>query len=232
MARRFADAVLEAVTGTKGPFDSKLAFVSTRRGRFKEIFTQTIDGEDLFQVTNNPTINLFPMWDHNADQLLYLSFKSMAPALYIANLREQREVRIPTHHGRAIGGAISPDGHQIVAAIENGGETNLYLMDADGNEIAPVDRYHGYQCEPEFFARWTNTRVHLGSIRHAANLYDEYLGRIGEARDVFGKLQHHAGDLAQGRQHRVPESRGRPFRHLSNSDRRRNSGDADRWKRL
>ncbi len=65
MARRFADAVLKAVTGIQGPFDSKLAFVSTRGGRFKEIYTQTIDGEDLFQVTNNPTINLFPMWDRN-----------------------------------------------------------------------------------------------------------------------------------------------------------------------
>ena len=47
MARRFADAILEAVTGIQGPFESKLAFVSTRGGRFKEIYTQTIDGEDL-----------------------------------------------------------------------------------------------------------------------------------------------------------------------------------------
>ncbi len=31
MARRFADAILEATTGQKGPFDSKLAFVSTPR---------------------------------------------------------------------------------------------------------------------------------------------------------------------------------------------------------
>ena len=48
MARRFADAILEAATGQKGPFDSKLAFVSTGGGRFKEIYTQTIDGGDLF----------------------------------------------------------------------------------------------------------------------------------------------------------------------------------------
>ena len=31
MARRFADAILEAATGQRGPFDSKLAFVSTQR---------------------------------------------------------------------------------------------------------------------------------------------------------------------------------------------------------
>ncbi len=152
MARRFADAVLKAITGIQGPFDSKLAFVSTRAGRFKEIFTQSIDGEDLFQVTNNPTINLFPMWDHNADQLLYLSYKTMAPALYIANLRERRESRIDTHHGRIIGGAITPDGHQIVAAIENAGVTNLYLMDSQGHEIRALTDTGGINVSPNFSA--------------------------------------------------------------------------------
>ncbi len=150
MARRFADAVMKANTGIEGPFDSKLAFVSTRAGRFKEIFTQSIDGEDLFQVTNNPTINLFPMWDHNADQLLYLSYKTMAPALYIADLRERRERRVDTPRGRIIGGAISPDGHQIVAAIENGGVTNLYLMDAQGHEIRSLTDTAGINVSPNF----------------------------------------------------------------------------------
>jgi TolB protein len=150
MARRFADAILKAVTGIQGPFDSKLAFVSTRGGRFKEIYTQSIDGEDLFQVTNNPTINLFPMWDHNADQLLYLSYKTMSPGLYIANLVEQRESRIDTHHGRIIGGAISPDGHQVVGAIENSGVTNLYLMDPKGYELRELTDTGGINVSPSF----------------------------------------------------------------------------------
>jgi len=38
MARRFADAILKSVTGTPGPFDTRLAFVSTRGGRFKEVY--------------------------------------------------------------------------------------------------------------------------------------------------------------------------------------------------
>src|SRR5277367_263008 len=73
MARRFADAILEAATGEKGPFDSKLAFVSTGRGRFKEVYMQSIDGQDLYKLTGNPTINLFPSFDHSANHLLYLS---------------------------------------------------------------------------------------------------------------------------------------------------------------
>ena len=148
MARRFADAILKAVTGIQGPFDSKLAFVSTLGGRFKEIYTQSIDGEDLFQVTNNPTINLFPMWDRNADQLLYLSYKTMAPGLYIANLREGRESHIDTHHGRIIGGAISPDGHQVVSAIESSGVTNLALMDSQGYVLRKLTDNGGINVSP------------------------------------------------------------------------------------
>lgn len=150
MARRFADAILKAVTGSEGPFDCKLAFVSTRAGRFKEIFTQSIDGQDLYQVTNNPTINLFPGWDRNANQLIYLSYKTMSPALYLANLSERRETKIDTRHGRIIGGTISPNGQSIVAAIENNGTTNLYLMDHEGHEISELTRTNGINVSPAF----------------------------------------------------------------------------------
>jgi TolB protein len=152
MARRFADAVLKAVTGTQGPFDCKLAYVSTRAGRFKEIFTQSIDGQDLYQVTNNPTINLFPGFDRNASQLLYLSYKTMSPALYVANLAERREAKIDSRHGRIIGGAISPNGQSVVAAIESNGTTNLYLMDREGHEISELTRTNGINVSPTFSA--------------------------------------------------------------------------------
>ncbi len=138
MARRFADAILEAATGQKGPFDSKLGFVSTRGGRFKEIYTQTIDGQDLFKLTDNPTINLFPSFDRSTRYVLYLSYKSMEPALYLADLKDRREAKIESPHGRVIGGTISPDGERIVAAIERGGTTNLYLLTREGAEIINV----------------------------------------------------------------------------------------------
>lgn len=150
MARRFADAILQAETGIQGPFDSNLAFVSTRGGRFKEIFTQTIDGEDVAPVTHNPTINIFPCWGRDANRLLYLSFKTMAPALYVANLHERTERRILSPHGRIIGGAISPDGHQIAAAVESEGNTNLYLMDSDGNEIRELTHTGSINVSPNF----------------------------------------------------------------------------------
>src|SRR3984957_10243958 len=113
MARRFADAILEAISGQKGPFDSKLAFVSTGGGRFKEVFTQSIDGQDLTKFTSNPTINLFPSFDRSTNHLLSLPYKSFEPALYLVDLKAQTEMKITSPHGRVIGGTLSPRGDPI-----------------------------------------------------------------------------------------------------------------------
>ncbi len=173
MARRFADAILEAATGQKGPFDSKLAFVSTQGGRFKEIYTQSIDGQDIFRLTDNPTINLFPSFDRSTRYVLYLSYKSMAPALYLADLQQRRETRIESPHGTVIGGTLSPDGERIVASIERDGITNLYLLTRDGGEIRQLTDTSGINVSPAFSPDGDDAGVHLGPVGHAADLHDE-----------------------------------------------------------
>ncbi|MGH7864487.1 MAG: DPP IV N-terminal domain-containing protein [Candidatus Binataceae bacterium] len=150
MARRFADAILEASTGVRGPFDSKLAFISTRGGRFKEIYTQSIDGQELFRLTDNKTINLFPSWDRNGNELLYLSYKSGEPTMYLANLNRRIETQLPSQRGRVIGGAISPNGDRIAAAVEHSGYTNLYLFDRDGHELRALTETRSINVGPSF----------------------------------------------------------------------------------
>jgi TolB protein len=151
MARRFADAVLQAATGVRGPFDSKLAFVSTRGGRFKEVYTSWLDGGDLFRVTDNPTINLFPSFDSGARHLLYLSYKTYTPVLYLVDLSRKVETPIAPGLGQAVGGALTPDG-RIVAAYSRGGHTNLYLLDSSGGEIRALTQNRAINVSPSVCA--------------------------------------------------------------------------------
>jgi TolB protein len=150
MARRFDDAVLQAVTGVRGPFDTKIAFSSTREGRFKEIYIASLDGQDLFRVTNNPTINLFPTFENDARRLLYTSYKSGSPALYLVSLSARREARIRSPLGNPIGGALSPDGRYIVAAIEHGGATDLHLLESGGRELRALTDGGSINVGPSF----------------------------------------------------------------------------------
>jgi len=154
MARRFADAVMLAVTGTPGPFDSKIAFVSTGGGRFKEIYTAWMDGGSLFKVTDNPTINLFPSLDRGARHLLYLSYKSMTPELYLVDLGQQTETRIDPGLGQAVGGTLTPGGN-IVAAYQRNGNTNLYLVDSTGGELNAITNNQAINVSPSVCADGT-----------------------------------------------------------------------------
>jgi TolB protein len=148
IARRFADAVMKGVTGVRGPFDTRLAFVSTRGGRFKEVYVSYLDGDDLFQITNNPTINLFPHFDKNVRHLIYLSYKTDEPALYLVDLEARHEVRVRSESGRMVGGALTPGGDRIVAAIEQGGFTNLFLLDSAGNSIRTLTHDNAINVNP------------------------------------------------------------------------------------
>jgi len=181
MGRRFADDVLKAITGVPGPFDTTIAFVSTRAGRFKEIYTAAIDGQDVFKVTNNPTINLFPSFDRSARNLLYISYKNGAPALYLADLHARRELRIGSLLGVPIGGALSPDGRYIAAAIEHGGLTDLHLLDSAGREIRALTNGGPINVSPAFSP--DQTRLAFTSDRVGSpQIYLMDLGGGGEPR--------------------------------------------------
>jgi TolB protein len=152
MARRFADSVLKAVTGIQGPFDTHIAFVSTRGGRFKEVYIASPDGGGLYRVTDNPTINLFPKFARSAASVLYLSYKTGEPALYLFDVAARTEIRIGSPHGTVIGGALTPDGSRIVAAVENTGHTNLYLLDRGGEQIRQLTEGHAINVNPAISA--------------------------------------------------------------------------------
>src|SRR4029077_13807641 len=46
MAHKTADAILEFLTGERAPFNSAIAFVSTRSGRLKDVYRWTFDQDD------------------------------------------------------------------------------------------------------------------------------------------------------------------------------------------
>jgi len=184
MARRFADALIQTITGTRGPFASKVAFSSTRGGRFKEVYTSWLDGGSLFRVTDNPTINIFPSFDKNATHLLYLSYKTMSPALYLVDLSRGVENRIESARGMPVGGTLTGDG-RIVAAFSHAGHTNLYLLDQSGAEIRALTENQAINVNPSV-CRTGNQMVFASDKTGNPQVYVMDLDS-GEARRVTYK---------------------------------------------
>lgn len=150
IAHKFADEIINQFTGTPGVFNTRIAYVSTGGGRFKEIYVSHLDGTERFQVTNNRTINLFPSWSPDGKSIIYTSYKDRSPGLYQFELFSGKEVKWSPANGRYIGGQMSPDGRYVAATLEQGGDTSLFLLDANGKVIRRLTSDPGLEVSPSW----------------------------------------------------------------------------------
>jgi TolB protein len=150
IAHKFVDEIINQFTGVPGIFNTRIAYVSTSGGRFKEIHVSHLDGSEKFQVTNNHTINLSPSWSPDGRSVLYSSFKDKNQTLYAFELYSGKEIKFSPRAGRYLGGKISPDGQSVAATLEVAGNTNLYLLDRSGNVVRRLTDDPGIEVSPSW----------------------------------------------------------------------------------
>jgi TolB protein len=149
IADRFADRVMLLTTGETGPFDSNIAFVSTREGGFKEIWVARADGTGARRLTQNRTINLSPSWAPRGDALLFTSYRDGRPRLYEVNLESMRLRRVLGGSGFVVGGQFSPDGGAIaVSREETRGNSEILLVSPTGDVLRVLTRDRGIDVSP------------------------------------------------------------------------------------
>jgi len=147
MANRTADAVLEFLTGERGPFDSKIAFASTRGGRLKDVWVFAFDRDEPEKLTNEQSIVLAPRWRPDLGALVYTSYREHYPHLFAVDL-PGRGVRRLAGDGRFLSGAYGPDGLSILAAKETQGNADIVLLDASGRVLKQLTDHWGIDVSP------------------------------------------------------------------------------------
>jgi TolB protein len=135
MAHAIVDEIMLVVTGEKGPFTGKVAFVTKASGN-KEVALMDYDGHNVQKITNNGSINLNPDFSPSGREIIYTSYKKGNPELYRRELYTGTEARISSRKGINITGAFAPDGNRIALALSKDGNTELYLISKDGQELA------------------------------------------------------------------------------------------------
>ena len=128
----FADEILRAMTGEKGVFTTKIAYVSTQTGN-KEIYIMDWDGHNPLPLTKNGSINMNPDFSPDGREIIFTSYKRGNPDLYRRSLSNPAEVVLSRRSGLNITGKWSPDGSKIALALSKDGDAEIYTLDKDGS---------------------------------------------------------------------------------------------------
>src|SRR5947208_5969529 len=148
MAHRTADAILEFLTSERGPFDSKLALVSTRSGRLKDVYTWTFDQDDPVRATDERSLVIAPRWRPDARALAFASYREHVPRLFQVDLGTHQVARLVPGPGVVLDGAWSPDGTRLLVTREEGGNSDIYLLDRSGQVLKRLTDHWAIDVAP------------------------------------------------------------------------------------
>ena len=146
MIRRFCSEVVYHLTGNRGVFDSKIAFISKVYGQ-KEIYVCEFDGYRPTQFTDNKSINLFPAWSTDTKWMAFTSYVKGRPSLYIKNIKEKRGATIDKP-GIQITPAWVPGKFELAATLSFSGDQEIYLLTGTGKIIKRLTNSRGIDVEP------------------------------------------------------------------------------------
>jgi len=145
--RRFCNEVVQRLTGSKGFFDSQIAFVSLFKGN-KEVYTCDFDGYNIKRLTYNRSTNLSPSWSHDKEWLAYTSYTRNKPDLYIRHLVGDKRGFYISFKGHNITPAWHPNRLEFAAALSKAGNSEIYLLTRTGKIIKRLTYDWGIDVYP------------------------------------------------------------------------------------
>ncbi len=148
-AHRFANDIIETMTGNKGFATSKIAFIATRSGK-KEVYVADYDGSNARQMTHDGVISVHPSISPDGRRIAYTGYQSGYPDVYMIDLATGARNKIVNFPGTNSGAAFSPDGGRIALTVSRDGNPELYTVSASGGGARRLTHTHGVESSPSW----------------------------------------------------------------------------------
>ena len=148
-AHRIADFVYEKLTGDKGAFSTRIAYVTKNAQRF-QLWVADADGENAQSALASPEPIISPAWSPNGSQLAYVSFESRKPVVYSHDVASGKRRLIANFKGSNSAPAWSPDGRTLAVTLSRDGGSQLFAIDAAGGESRRLAQSGSIDTEPVY----------------------------------------------------------------------------------
>lgn len=146
----WCNEVVKFYTNEDGFFGSKIAFVTKKKGA-STIHAMDFDGNGLYSVTRNKSINMLPSWSRSGGKIAFTSYMRNNPDVYVVDAGGGRPKRIAHYKGMNTGPAWSPDGSKLAVTLSKDGNPEIYVIDAtDGKVIERITDNKAIDTSPSW----------------------------------------------------------------------------------
>ena len=191
VAHRIADSVYEKLTGEKGVFATRIAYV-TKSASIYNLWVADSDGESAQSALRSVEPIISPSWSPNGNQLAYVSFESRKPVVYVHDVDTGKRRLVANFKGSNSAPAWSPDGKTLALTLSRDGGSQLFLLDVGNSSAEPrrLATSTAIDTEPVFTA--DGRLIYFVSDRGGSPQIYKIPASGGNADHLYGQLQHFA----------------------------------------
>ncbi|MFL6567025.1 MAG: Tol-Pal system beta propeller repeat protein TolB [Burkholderiales bacterium] len=148
-AHRIADFVYEKLTGDKGVFSTRIAYVVKRGNRYElQIADADGEGAETALASFEPIIS--PAWSPDGRRLAYVSFENKKPVVYVHSLLDGKRNVAANFRGSNSAPAWSPDGKTLAVTLSREGGSQIFLLNPDGSGVRRITTSSAIDTEPRY----------------------------------------------------------------------------------
>ena len=148
-AHRIADEVFETLTGDKGVFATRIAYVS-RSGRQFALHVTDADGEGGQVALRSSEPIISPAWSPNGRDIAYVSFESQKAVVWVQDVATGKRTMVANFRGSNSAPAWSPDGSELAVTLSRDAPAQIYVMPRAGGAPRRLTTSPAIDTEPVF----------------------------------------------------------------------------------
>nr|WP_099607457.1 Tol-Pal system beta propeller repeat protein TolB [Vibrio coralliilyticus] len=149
-AHRISDLVYKELTGERGAFLTRIAYVvvNDKDSYPYQLRVADYDGYNERLVLRSKQPLMSPAWSPDGKKLAYVSFQNGQAEIFIMNIytgEREKVTSYPRHNGAP---RFSPDGNKLALVLSKTGSLQVYTLDLKSRKLTQITRGRSNNTEP------------------------------------------------------------------------------------
>lgn len=159
LAHQISDVIYEKLTGEKGAFNTRIAYITSSGGKKPtfQLYVADADGYNSQSILTSKDPVMSPSWSADGQQLAYVSFEDRRSQIYTQEVLTGKRQRISSFAGINGAPAWSPDGRRMAMTLSHKGNPDIYIYDIASRRFSQLTTNVAIDTEPA----WSPDSSHI-----------------------------------------------------------------------